>query len=452
MSLLVACGSEAEDVATSWDSVGNDSNAVIEPETGVPAELDNELAVGESAAQVGDATEIIKFISNLQPGIPDPIPPKKVQLDWLIHGSGGEDIVGRTNEEGELAPLHESVTGQFSYHFTSGDGEIAGRVEGDNGEIRIFALGSDGTYALIRYENGVFYRNGEGDAYAYDYEVATYEFAIQFVRYFASMTRAGHDHSYAPLPYNLGALAPERFPVDFRPIDGDPANIVVGNNLHVENRETDEFIVFFYEGQDVGGMMNAMWLDGTVKWVSNLYPSLQPSLQPDQPATAPPKKVQIDWLIHGAGGEDIAGRTDEDGGISPLHESVTGQFSYQFTSEDGEIRGRVEGDNGEIRIFALRANGTYALIRYVNGTFFRGATDDNEAYEDEIAAYRLAVQFVDHFVAMTGVGHTRTFPHPHSVLPTKDLPIYLGADKMITFGYDGQDEGGMMRAIILPVQ
>ncbi|MCL2227769.1 MAG: hypothetical protein FWB97_09140, partial [Oscillospiraceae bacterium] len=129
-----------------------------------------------------------------------------------------------------------------------------------------------------------------------------------------------------------------------------------------------------------------------------------------------------------------------------------GQFSYQFTCETGETRGRVEGDNGEIRIFALRDNGAYALIRHEDGVFFRGAAGDTPAYENEVAAYELAAKFVRHFATITRVAHTHTFPHPLSVLPTEDFPIYLGSEIMITFGFDGQDEGGMMRTIILPEQ
>ena len=163
-----------------------------------------------------------------------------------------------------------------------------------------------------------------------------------------------------------------------------------------------------------------------------------------------PKKAQLDWLIHGAGGEDVEGRTNEEGELAPLHDSVTGLFSYQFTNEDGSIAGRVEGDNGEIRIFALRENGTFAQIRYVDETFYRGAEGDTVAYENEAAAYEFALEFIRYFATMTRVEHTHTFPHPHSVLPTEDFPIYIGSDIIMVFGYDGQDTGGMMRSIILP--
>ncbi|MCL2215597.1 MAG: hypothetical protein FWB91_01125 [Defluviitaleaceae bacterium] len=343
-------------------------------------------------AEANGSDAVMKFVSNLQPGLPAPIPAKKTQLDWLIYGAGGNDTAGRINAEGEPVPLHESVTGLFSYQFTCEAGEIKGRVEGNNGEISIFALGENGTFTRIRYENGAFFRGATGDALAYENEAAAYKLAIQFIAHFADMTRAGHDHSYAPLPYNLGVLSVERFPVDFRPIDGNPANILASNNLHVRDRDADGFIIFFYDGQDAGGMMNAMWFNGTVKWVSNLQPSLS--------APIPAKEIQFDWLTHGAG-----------------------LFSYQFTSEDGTIAGRVEGDNGEIRIFALRENGTFARIRYENGTFFRGATGDTLAYENEIAAYELAVQFAVHFATMTG---------------------------LMTFEYDGEDDGGMLRVMILP--
>jgi len=385
---------------------------------------------------------VIKWVSNLEPELPEPIVPKKIQLDWIIYGSGGNDTVGRVNAEGEPVALNDSVTGIFSYQFTSEDGCTAGRVVGDNGKLRIYALRENGTFALIRYENGAFFRGADGDTIAYPDEIAAYELAAQFTEHFATLTRAGHDHSHDPLPHNLGVLAVERFPIDFRPIDGDIDNITSENNLHVRDRETHEFIIFFYDGQDTGGMMSAMWLDGTTKWVSNLEPNL--------PEPIVPKKVQLDWLIHGAGGEDIAGRTDEYGELAPLHDSVTGLFSYQFMSADGSIAGRVEGEHGELRIFALRENGTFALIRYEDGTFYRGADGDTIAYENEAAAYEFAIQFIRYFATMTRVEHTHTFPHPHSSLPTEDFPIYLGSDRIMTFGYDGQNTGGMMRSMILP--
>ncbi|MCL2225319.1 MAG: copper amine oxidase N-terminal domain-containing protein [Defluviitaleaceae bacterium] len=173
------------------------------------------------------------------------IPARKVQLDWLIYGAGGNDNLGRINAAGDAVPRNASVTGQFSYHFTSRDGRVSGRVEGDNGEIHIFG------------------RGGTSDA-------AAYEFASQFTQHFATMTRAGHDHLYAPLPYNLGGLAPERFPVDFQPRDGDAANTAAANNVRVRDREYHEFIIFFYDSREEGGMMNAMWTNGVTKYVYDL--------------------------------------------------------------------------------------------------------------------------------------------------------------------------------------
>jgi hypothetical protein len=90
---------------------------------------------------------------------------------------------------------------------------------------------------------------------------------MQFARHFATLTRRGHDHSYAPVLENLGGQGVERYPVDFRP-DED------GANIHVRQRELDEFIIFFYDSRDDGGMMSAMCFDGVIKNVHGLQPSL----------------------------------------------------------------------------------------------------------------------------------------------------------------------------------
>ncbi|MCL2576839.1 MAG: copper amine oxidase N-terminal domain-containing protein [Defluviitaleaceae bacterium] len=172
------------------------------------------------------------------------IPARKIQLDWLIYAAGGNDNLGRINAAGEVVPLDETVSGQFSYNFTSEDGTVKGRVEGDNGEIRIIG------------------------------DTAAHELAIQFTRHFATMTRAGHDHAHDPLPNNPGGQAAERYPIDFRPRDGNATNIVAANNVHVRNRTPDEFIIFFYDSRDDGGMMSGMWLNGVTKWVSDLQPNL----------------------------------------------------------------------------------------------------------------------------------------------------------------------------------
>ena len=406
---------------------------------------------------------VTKWVSNLQPSLPDPIFPKKIQLDWIIYGAGGNDNIGRINADGEIIPVDPSVTGQFSYQFTNESGTVAGKVEGDNGEIRIFALRANGTYALIRNVNGTFFRGATGEVEAYPDEIAAYELATLFTPHFATMSRAGHDHGQDPMPVNLGVLSVERYPIDFQPIDGNADNFVASNNLHVRDREASEFIIFTYYGQDNCGMMNAMWRDGVTKWVTNLQPSLADPI--------PPKKVQLDWIIYGAGGNDNIGRIDANGETLPVDASVTGQFSFIFSDRNGNNIGRVVGDNGAIRIYALRENGTFAQIRYENGTFFRGATGDTLAYESEIIPYQLAAVFTPYFATISRAGHDHGYyPMPFNLgaLSPERYPIdfrpidgnqnnVVAANSLhvrdrqpsefIVFTYVGQDEGGMMNAM-----
>jgi hypothetical protein len=124
---------------------------------------------------------------------------------------------------------------------------------------------------------------------------------------------------------------------------------------------------------------------------------------------APPlKKVQIDWLISGAGGDvEAAGGRLED---------VTGQFSYDFTSEDGRITGRVEAKNGVITIIG-----------------------DDEAVE-------LAEYFTRHFATLTREGHFHA-SHRLSARSTEEFPVALDSPLFMTFCYPEIEDGGMMNAM-----
>ncbi|MCL2755086.1 MAG: hypothetical protein FWD35_05160, partial [Oscillospiraceae bacterium] len=66
----------------------------------------------------------------------------------------------------------------------------------------------------------------------------------------------------------------------------------------------------------------------------------------------PGRKPQIDWLIYGAGGNDSVGLR----GAAP-DASVTGEFSYEFASENGKLQGMVVGDGESVRIFVLDESG-----------------------------------------------------------------------------------------------
>jgi hypothetical protein len=137
----------------------------------------------------------------------DAIPAKKTQIDWLISGAGG-DLAA-------LGGNPENGTGMFSYDFMSENGSISGRVEGRGGVITI--IGSD----------------------------EAVEFAQEFTRHFATLTRTGHFHA----SHRLSAKSTEEFPIE------------VGSHI---------FMTFCYDADADGGMMNAMIFDHAVKLVTNL--------------------------------------------------------------------------------------------------------------------------------------------------------------------------------------
>jgi hypothetical protein len=127
-------------------------------------------------------------------------------------------------------------------------------------------------------------------------------------------------------------------------------------------------------------------------------------------AAVPAKKTQIDWLISGAGGDVAALGGDPANG--------TGEFSYDFSSEDGSITGSVHGLNGTIAIEGC----------------------------DE--AYALAVHFTQHFNSLPREGHFHA-SHRLSAKSTEEFPIELGSNTFITFCYDADEDGGMMNAMEL---
>ncbi|MCL2639033.1 MAG: hypothetical protein FWD48_11770 [Oscillospiraceae bacterium] len=126
-------------------------------------------------------------------------------------------------------------------------------------------------------------------------------------------------------------------------------------------------------------------------------------------ADVPAKKTQIDWLISGAGGDVVASGGDIN--------NATGEFSYDFTNEDGSISGRVAARSGVITI--------------TGGD----------------AAVAFAEQFTQHFATLTRTGHFHA-THRLSGKSTEEFPVEVGSFEYMTFCYDADENGGMMNAII----
>jgi LPXTG-motif cell wall-anchored protein len=128
----------------------------------------------------------------------------------------------------------------------------------------------------------------------------------------------------------------------------------------------------------------------------------------------PLKKTQIDWLISGAGGcLETAGSPVENG---------TGEFSYDFISEDGRIRGSVSS--------LSRNNGTITFNTCVQGR-------------------ALAETFTKHFANLTRAGHFHA-SHALSERSTEEYPVEINGETVfITFCYASVENGGMMSAMIL---
>jgi len=192
--------------------------------------------------------------------IPTPfVSAPKVQIAWIASGAGNNA------ENYNHASFEDpSLTGRFSYQFENADGTMKGRVEGNNGDISIFAFRTDiaanGTarnvYAQIRYEDGTYYRGATGTTEASEEEAAIFDFAMRFVRHFATLTATGHDHGnhtgHQP-PANKDSA--ERFPI--------AAGYTAAAN-------PERCIVFVYSRDDLGGGMSAMIFEDTVKFITNL--------------------------------------------------------------------------------------------------------------------------------------------------------------------------------------
>jgi hypothetical protein len=201
----------------------------------------------------------IASYAGLQNGLPSAIPAGKTQLGWIAGGAGN------TAENFNHAGLTEDTVRQFSYQFENADGTLKGRVQGDDGEIRIFALRNDinprnghpvGTFAEIRKADDTYFRGAAGEVAASAYEIAVYEFAYQFTQYFATMTATAHDHgNHTAHKLPTDRESAERFPI---------------NTDYTAAADPEKCIVFTYSRDDLGGMMSAMVFEGTVKYVSGL--------------------------------------------------------------------------------------------------------------------------------------------------------------------------------------
>ena len=135
----------------------------------------------------------------------------------------------------------------------------------------------------------------------------------------------------------------------------------------------------------------------------------------------PLKKTQIDWLISGAGGDVAAAGGDP--------AECSGQFSYEFSSQDGSIKGIVQAVSGNIKIYALGSDGLYT-----------------ECTGSEPAAV-LANTFTQHFATLTRTEHFHD-THPLSERGTEEFPIALGSFRYMTFCYASLENGGMMSAMV----
>jgi hypothetical protein len=144
---------------------------------------------------------------------------------------------------------------------------------------------------------------------------------------------------------------------------------------------------------------------------------------PDEQATGniPVKKTQIDWLISGAGGCVVTAGGPAENQINAFH--------YEFTSQDGSVRGAAQGNGSQVRIFSQGADGLYTEV--TSG-----------------AAFDLARVFTQHFPNLTRVGHFHA-THTLSERGTEEYPIALGSSTFMTFFYRSVDNGGMMSGMLL---
>ncbi|MDR2532719.1 MAG: hypothetical protein LBC82_07750 [Oscillospiraceae bacterium] len=136
-------------------------------------------------------------------------------------------------------------------------------------------------------------------------------------------------------------------------------------------------------------------------------------------ADVPSKKTQIDWLISGASGDLAALGGDPANG--------TGEFKYDFSSEDGSLKGIAGGNNGQIWIYALDDNGDHIE-------------------DDGHPAVEFARNFTQHFATLAYEGHFHA-SHRLSAKSTEEFPVELGSTRIMTFCYDADADGGLMNAI-----
>jgi hypothetical protein len=363
--------------------------------------------------------ETIKYISNLQNATPTPyVPVPKAQLSWLAKAAGN------TVEHFNNANFTADTVGAFSYQFENEDGTIKGRVQGVDGVIRVFALRPNGAYGEVFDPGGEVENNLTNIPNAAE----VWEFATAFTQFFDSITATGHDHGnhtgYAPATNKVSA---ERFPIS-------------PDYTAAENPE--KCIVFVYNRDDLGGMMSAMIYEETIKYISNLQ-----NATPTPYVPAP--KVQLSWLAK------AAGNTVEHFNNANFTADTVGAFSYQFENEDGTIKGRVQGVDGVIRVFALRPNGAYGEVFDPDGEVENNLTNIPNAAE----VWEFATAFTQFFDSITATGHDHGnhtgYAPATNKLSAERFPIspdYTAADnpeKCIVFVYNRDNLGGMMSAMIL---
>ena len=267
------------------------------------------------------------------------------------------------------------VSGVFSFNFSDD--------EGNRGRVEVY-IQPEGTPAQKFQQIRVYTLEGDGQ---YTLRVGPNE-----------------DIEVGPLGLNghpVSALANVFIP-HFANLD--LADEIEYNAIPIIDDEHERAMNFIF----TDGKMSSIQLDDAVINIYNLANS---------PTTLPGRKGQLDWLIAAAGGNDHD------------HESFTNpipQFSYNFTSEDGEITGIVRGNNGNIVIYAPDQAGVYQPVSYPHPAFV------------------LAYTFTQHFETMTRYGHSHQ-QHPLNLSGrTEYYPIDVDSEVFIHFTYDRM---GMLNAM-----
>jgi hypothetical protein len=360
------------------------------------------LTSGFASADTTTATDTVKLVSNLQNAPFAAIPVPKAQLAWLAAGSGN-------NAENYAHVAWEDATNKklFSYQFENESGTIKGRVQGDNGTITVQALGVNGRYVTVPLADDATdaMRNNVPNA------TEVYNFAMQFVQHFGTITANGHDHSnHTTHQLATNSTSAERFPVV--PLEGDAGtadNRGPGHIAYAGNNADAQSIVFVYARHDLGGMMSGMVFNREVKLVSNLQNTLFTDTDPAANRPAPAPKTQLAWIGRGAG------NTETNFAHANWELTNVNQFSYEFSNESGTVKGRVQGIDGEITVQALGVNG-----RYVTVPFAADATDAARAnVPNATEVYNFAMQFARHFATITANGHDHS-NHTNHLLVTNE--------------------------------